>query len=78
MHTLSTWPLRSRLSTRLVRVEVSDDGVGFSPAERHRRLAEGHLGLTLLQELVERQGGSLEISGTPGRGTSFVLEVPNR
>jgi two-component system NarL family sensor kinase len=61
-----------------VRVEVADDGIGFSPVERHRRSLEGHLGLTLLEGLVERHGGSLEITSAPGRGTSFVLEVPNR
>jgi signal transduction histidine kinase len=61
-----------------LRVAVSDDGVGFSPADRERRLLEGHLGLTLLEELAERHGGSLELSSAPGRGTSVVLEVPNR
>jgi signal transduction histidine kinase len=61
-----------------VRVTVTDDGVGFSSAERDRRAREGHLGLTLLQALVERHGGTLEVSSGSGRGTSIVLEVPNR
>ena len=61
-----------------VRVTVTDDGVGFSSAERDRRSREGHLGLTLLQALVERHGGTLELSNGSGGGTWIVLEVPNR
>ena len=60
-----------------VLIEIADDGVGFAPADRERRSAEGHLGLTLLEELTERHGGTLEIRGTPGHGTSFRLEVPS-
>jgi two-component system NarL family sensor kinase len=58
-----------------VRLEVSDDGVGFSAAEREQRQAEGHVGLTLLEELANRRGGSLDVSSAPGEGTRFVLEV---
>jgi len=67
----------AELDARL-RVAVTDDGVGFSPSDRERRKLEGHLGLTLLQELAERHGGNLEISSVPEQGTSFVLVVPNR
>lgn len=58
-----------------VRLEVSDDGVGFSAVEREERKAEGHVGLTLLEELAGRLGGSLDVSSAPGEGTRFVLEV---
>jgi len=61
-----------------VRLEVSDDGVGFSAAEREQRRAEGHVGLTLLEELAGRRGGSLDVSSAPGEGTRFVLEVARR
>ena len=59
-----------------VRLEVSDDGAGFESSELERRRAEGHVGLALLEELAERAGGSVSIVSTPGKGTSFVLEVP--
>jgi two-component system NarL family sensor kinase len=62
----------------LVRLSVSDDGGGFSQAEREQRVAEGHIGLTLLQELAERHGGTLRIASAAGGGTSFVLEVPTQ
>jgi two-component system NarL family sensor kinase len=60
-----------------VRVTVTDNGVGFSSADRERSAREGHFGLTLLQALVERHGGTLEIDAAPARGTTLVLEVPN-
>ncbi len=59
------------------RLEVDDDGHGFTPVERDRRRAAGHVGLSLLEELAERMGGRLNIEAAPGNGTSFVLEVPS-
>ena len=59
----------------LARLEIVDDGVGFTPAERASRQAEGHLGLSLLEELAERMGGRLDVTSSPGAGTTFVLEV---
>jgi signal transduction histidine kinase len=59
-----------------VRLEVADDGVGFTSEERERRQAEGHVGITLLEELAERLEGRVELRSTPGAGTTFVLEVP--
>lgn len=58
------------------RLEVRDDGVGFAAEDRDRSRAEGHLGLTLLEDLAGRQGGSLDVSSQPGEGTAFVFEVP--
>lgn len=60
-----------------VRLEVDDDGVGFTPAQREQSRAEGHVGLSLLEELAARMNGTLEVRSTPGAGTSFVLEVPD-
>lgn len=72
----------SRVSVRigrsdgLARLEIVDDGVGFTQAERERRRTEGHVGLSLLEELASRLDGSLDVRSTPGAGTTFVLEVP--
>ena len=57
--------------------EVTDDGAGFTPARREQSRAEGHVGLSLLEELAARMGGTLEVRSAPGEGTSFVLEVPD-
>jgi two-component system NarL family sensor kinase len=58
-----------------LRLEVTDDGHGFSPEERQRRRRDGHLGLSLLEELVEHEGGSVEIRSQPGAGTTVAVEV---
>lgn len=58
-----------------VRLEVSDDGSGFAAEERDRRRSEGHVGLSLLEEAVERAGGTLQVESSPGAGTSLVLEM---
>jgi two-component system NarL family sensor kinase len=60
-----------------MRLEVSDDGRGFSPEERERRRGEGHLGLSLLEEMVQHLGGSLEIRSQPGAGTTVAVELPS-
>ena len=59
-----------------VRLEVADDGRGFAADELARRRDEGHVGLSLLEELAERAGGRLVVESEPARGTSFVLELP--
>jgi two-component system, NarL family, sensor kinase len=64
-------------SNGAARLEVVDNGVGFTAAERERSRAEGHVGLSLLEELVARMGGRLDVVSTPGDGTSFELEVPS-
>jgi signal transduction histidine kinase len=40
------------------------------------RRAEGHVGLTLLRQLVEDAGGALSISSAPGEGTTLYAEIP--
>ncbi|MEI6253788.1 MAG: ATP-binding protein [Mycobacteriaceae bacterium] len=62
-----------RGATRLL---VTDDGVGFTPADRLRRGQEGHVGLTLLTDVVAQAGGILEVRSTPGTGTTVALELP--
>ncbi|MDQ1698021.1 MAG: two-component system, NarL family, sensor kinase [Frankiaceae bacterium] len=57
-------------------LDVSDDGVGFTPALAHERAAEGHLGLRGLTDLVAGAGGRLDIDSEPGSGTRMHVEVP--
>ena len=40
--------------------------------------AEGHLGLSLLEDLAAREGARLDVQSEPGRGTVFTLEVPDQ
>ena len=60
------------------RLLVADDGRGFGPETRERRRAEGHLGLSLVEELAQQAGGSLSIDSREGAGTRVRLEVPLR
>lgn len=60
----------------VVVLEVADDGAGFDEARRAARAEEGHVGLTLLEDLAHGAGGTLEVRSAPGAGTTVVLEVP--
>jgi signal transduction histidine kinase len=62
----------------VARLLVSDDGRGFDAETRGQRLAEGHLGLSLAEELARQSGGSLQVSSSQGTGTRIELEVPPR
>jgi signal transduction histidine kinase len=61
-----------------VRLEITDDGVGFGPEDRQRRREEGHVGLSLLEELASGAGATLDVRSSPGAGTTFALELPRR
>jgi len=56
----------------LLRLEVEDDGRGFSPVAAH---GQG-LGLTSMEERLQRLGGSLHIASAAGQGTRLIAEVP--
>jgi two-component system NarL family sensor kinase len=60
----------------IVRLVVADDGRGFDGTARVARAGEGHVGLTLLEDLVRQDGGRLMVSSQVGEGTRVELEVP--
>ena len=53
---------------RAMRLVVADDGRGFSPEARAGG-EEGHLGLSLLEELVRQVDSTLTVSSREGEGT---------
>ncbi len=55
----------------LVRLEVTDDGVGFEPA-----LVNGGYGLSGMRARVDEIGGKVTVRSAPAQGTSVVVEVP--
>jgi signal transduction histidine kinase len=63
----------SRRVDRVVLV-VQDDGQGFDPGVSEKAIADGHVGLRLLSDLVAEAGGELMIRSGPG-GTTVRLEV---
>ncbi|MFK4082979.1 sensor histidine kinase [Kribbella sp. NPDC020789] len=56
-----------------VRVEVTDDGVGFDVAAARRGNRHGLAGM---RERVRIEGGTLEIRSTPGAGTTVQAWIP--
>jgi two-component system NarL family sensor kinase len=58
------------------RLVVRDDGRGFDAGERARRREEGHVGLSLQEDLVKQSGGTLTVRSQPGEGTTVELQLP--
>ncbi len=72
------------------RIEVQDTGIGMSAAQTARvfepfnqadesvtrRFGGTGLGLSVVRELAELMGGSLEVHSTPGEGTRIAVELP--
>jgi signal transduction histidine kinase len=62
---------------KTVRVTVQDDGDGFDCAVAGDMATDsGHLGLRAMREMVESQGGSLDVSSEKGKGTTVVAQFP--
>ena len=76
--------IRTSGDKRRLVVAVSDDGEGMSAETREKVFTpffttreEGTgLGLPLVRRIVEQHGGSVEISSTPGEGTTVKLVFP--
>ncbi|MBW2047585.1 MAG: hybrid sensor histidine kinase/response regulator, partial [Deltaproteobacteria bacterium] len=63
-----------RLSEREALSLILESGISTSPIITE--ISGRGLGLAIVQEKVERLGGHLIIDTTPGRGTSFRIELP--
>ncbi|MFN8233174.1 MAG: ATP-binding protein [Actinomycetota bacterium] len=68
-------------------ITVTDTGPGIAPEDLpyvFDRFFRGHgvraggsgIGLTVVRELVEAHGGSVEVSSRPGAGASFTVRLP--
>ena len=80
-----TLTLRTRHESGKVLIEVADTGAGITAEERERIFtpyytskAQGTgLGLAIVQSVVSDHGGRVRVQGEPGRGTTFVIELPD-
>ena len=69
-----------------VRVEVSDTGQGLTPEECQRLFTPYYttkthgtgLGLAIVQSVVSDHHGSISVDSTPGKGTTFRIDLPRR
>jgi two-component system, NtrC family, nitrogen regulation sensor histidine kinase NtrY len=79
-----TLTLRSRDASDRVRIEISDTGIGLTPEECDRLFTPYYtskqhgtgLGLAIVQSVISDHGGTICVQSQPGRGATFVLELP--
>jgi signal transduction histidine kinase len=68
----------------VVRIAVADTGRGMSKAELDRAFNDFYstkpggtgLGLSIVRRLVLDSSGSLKVETEPGKGSTFVVELP--
>ena len=82
--------LRARAEGDDLVLEVADTGTGIDPADlphvfdrfwradksRNRHTGGSGLGLAITRKLTEAHGGSVRVTGTPGRGSVFTVRLP--
>jgi PAS domain S-box-containing protein len=59
-----------------LRIEVSDDGVGFDAQQAREFLRMGRVGLASMRERVELANGTFMVHATPGKGTTVLATLP--
>jgi len=79
-----TLSLQSRRDEGKVIIEIADTGSGltreeceriFTPYYTSKQHGTG-LGLAIVQSVVSDHGGRISVQSEPGRGTAFVIELP--
>jgi signal transduction histidine kinase len=65
--------IRLRAGAGRLTMEIDDDGKGIGPADLNR---PDRFGLRGMRERAHSLGGSVEIAGTPGSGTTVRLALP--
>jgi len=76
--------IRTQNTDGSVRIEVADTGSGLTPEECERIFTPYYtskqhgtgLGLAIVQSVVSDHGGRIRVESNPGRGTTFVIELP--
>jgi len=87
--TVSAEVLHNTSNAVTVRFQVADTGIGISPnkvetifdrftqasSETTRKFGGTGLGLTISKQLIELQGGTIQVNSQVGKGTSFSFEL---
>jgi len=87
--TLTADEIKRRENSSVVRFSVSDTGIGMSPehiskvfnafeqanASISSRFGGSGLGLAISKGIVEKMNGVISVDSTPGKGTTFTVDV---
>lgn len=79
--------LRAEIIDNQLQLTVTDTGVGMTPQEQSRifdRFYQGEqrkssgtgIGLSLTRELIDRLGGSIQVTSALGSGSTFTVRLP--
>jgi signal transduction histidine kinase len=81
--------VRVEAAPGLARLSVRDEGYGIAPEDQERifqrfqradatRHIQGlGLGLWICRQIAEAHGGKLRVESEPGKGSTFILELPH-
>lgn len=68
-------------------IEVTDNGIGIDPDNREKIFTMFHrstdknagsgIGLYIVKETLNKLSGSIAVDSTPGKGSTFVIKIPN-
>jgi signal transduction histidine kinase len=76
--------VRTEQANGVVRISVSDSGRGMTKAQLDRAFDDFYttkpggtgLGLSIVRRLVLDSNGSLKVETEPGKGSTFIVELP--
>lgn len=73
-----------------IKIVVQDDGIGISPedqehiferfyrADKARDRSGSGLGLAIVKWIMDMHGGTIRVQSEEGKGTSFIMELPQK
>ncbi len=78
--------IHTSLRADTVRIEVADTGTGLTKEECERLFTPYYttkqhgtgLGLAIVQSVITDHGGTISVESTPGKGTTFIIDLPRR
>ena len=82
--------VQASLKNEFVEIMISDTGIGIDPKEfnnifdsfyrtrivSNKPVVGAGLGLTIVQQLVQRCNGTISVNSKPGKGSTFIISLP--
>ncbi len=78
--------IRTLQREKEVEISIKDNGKGIAPEDIDRVFAPFFttkargvgLGLSIVKNIVQKHGGTIDVSSVPGEGTTFIVRLPLR